>query len=1261
MQKKEDMMGEKSANSSSPQKIKEENEKKSNLTKNEIPKFYIKNGFGEYTNTCVISAEYNDLGDRVYWNKNNLSLLSGQFKRLFDKTPSDLKRYYLHFRNGTPMKFIIDYDQKVSLGIKMPKDYIGVIEYEISKWLSELFKTDVSYNLYDSTRESKISRHILYHGIYFTNVEYGKQLLHFIKDKLYRKDDENGYYKQYADLIDDQIYKNGGSVRFYNCHKISDIKSKKVEGARFIGKNNANWSYHFHSCINFNYELCVDNVFKQSLLSDKSYMSNGILGDNSSKKQIYESRNNYNRESSDLEAQIKNLFTDDLLKNQLIDSYNSLNDKTHWKIIGFENKGYLGVQLRLRHIYQIKYKCMCCGKDNSDQDHILQYKIIKKTHKIIDSIKNISSEIQLENNVTIQNINNFNSNTFETQNIEDLEDNYYEEDSDDYEEDIEESVNDDTEDSFNSVDNDNTKTKNSTKNIKYVDNLFVVRKCWHDNGKLIPVYHCNQNIPTEIYKKYMNIMKKQIRDKLTERVKLTIKETLPLDIKYDFEFNSKYICDSLQPEMLTKKCSLIHGEPGCGKTRFLINFINQFKSKGQRNNCIIIANRQSYAYFSHKIFSSLGFKNYLNKDTKEILGKKPPSRVIISLQSFWRLNINDIFYHDIIIDESEACLSSFNSKTLNQVIQDNTTKDKTNKDKNCDKNLELCSVRAMKSIKNFVTVLNKSNRTIFLDGFLTQKTYDFCIKLFGIENIFSVRNRYRTMEFNATNFSHISAFEQNIYSCIQNGDNISIAVNINKYARKIQDRILTKFPDLAGKILLVNKDDTENNLISILLNDSKLSNFRVLIYTPKLLNGVSIDIKNHFSSIHLYVGNNSCCVRDICQMLRRIRNPISNNLYFFCEDFVTSGLPLSYHKLYQQCYHISRSTTQVLRSHFIPDFYDLPSCIISAITNTILEDNYSQTCIKEVLLGYLNYLGCTISTNDDDSSDQIKISSDLTQLFKSEKDKQTLSIKQRIIDNLDIPSDSDYKNIITHNSININRFHNSCFQKRYLSIISTFSPHLLPFYLDVNLELDIPLFQSLMSNPDGCSQFFSSKGKNLTLLTPTLNNLKLINSPAHDLFFNRIKSPDLFVPFLLSLHPNFISATFSNISSLVPLYNSMDSNTLAFHLQFSKWLLILKLPLSNIYDYHYPRSRFNDIPNHYYDKLHSLLPKSTEYRHIPVKYYSEQHKFNLFKLIMSKSYSHSVSSFPSELLLINNKNVQQYDFSIDFSLPSLPLFSLIRT
>ncbi len=166
------------------------------------------------------------------------------FIDIYKDLPDIHKRIHTHFYEGHPMKALIDFDynicpQKEHLTKELIEKYMKII----CNFVRSKYGEHIDHIIYDNSRNNKISYHILFHGFYFLTIQQGKDFTSYICDQLMR------YSKigiEISTYIDKQIYRNGGSIRFYQSHKYHLLESKK-RIANISNESINDWIYHFPS------------------------------------------------------------------------------------------------------------------------------------------------------------------------------------------------------------------------------------------------------------------------------------------------------------------------------------------------------------------------------------------------------------------------------------------------------------------------------------------------------------------------------------------------------------------------------------------------------------------------------------------------------------------------------------------------------------------------------------------------------------------------------------------------------------------------------------------------------------------------------------------------------------------------------------------------------------------------------------------------------------------------------------------------------
>jgi hypothetical protein len=101
-----------------------------------------------------------------------------------------------------------------------------------------------------------------------------------------------------------------------------------------------------------------------------------------------------------------------------------------------------------------------------------------------------------------------------------------------------------------------------------------------------------------------------------------------------------------------------------------------------------------------------------------------------------------------------------------------------------------------------------------------------------------------------------------------------------------------EFNSIDDDILVINSETMLDDNVKEALKNPNLNfaKYAGIIYSPSVQSGLSYDVKNTIHSIYGIFGNCSNSSNDICQMLHRIRHPISNELKV-CIEMFNFGTP----------------------------------------------------------------------------------------------------------------------------------------------------------------------------------------------------------------------------------------------------------------------------------------------------------------------------------------------------------------------------------
>ena len=234
---------------------------------------------------------------------------------------------------------------------------------------------------------------------------------------------------------------------------------------------------------------------------------------------------------------------------------------------------------------------------------------------------------------------------------------------------------------------------------------------------------------------------------------------LPMEV-YD---NSKYM-KSIQDD---KKFVICQSPMGSGKTFAMIDLIKRHRPE----RVLVLSSRQTF---------TLNIKNDLNKSLldvgiefktyKDLDDLRKCSYLIVQMESLCRLEECKAF-DLVLIDESEACLKQFNSRTM---IQEKG--------------------KLWKNLSIFNKLLSLSKRNVFLDAFLSNRTIDLVESMTSKDSdaIISVNMTMPTQR-HAYHYIHKATWEEKLLDDICRGKRVVVFWGSLKEGLEFERDVLEMF------------------------------------------------------------------------------------------------------------------------------------------------------------------------------------------------------------------------------------------------------------------------------------------------------------------------------------------------------------------------------------------------------------------------------------------------------------------------------------
>jgi hypothetical protein len=320
-----------------------------------------------------------------------------------------------------------------------------------------------------------------------------------------------------------------------------------------------------------------------------------------------------------------------------------------------------------------------------------------------------------------------------------------------------------------------------------------------------------------------------------EGYKKFIEKNKTIKISFPFtpsvKINQKYITqDTYSQNLINNDVVCLKSNMNTGKTWCLPNLFPDYPVK------VVVYFRISLNVSIYNKWKDYGFELYSDIKDDVIKTEKHPN-IIIQIDSLHRIQgkVDLLLLDEIESTHEHICGSQY-----------------------IDKNREYASLR---------NLIKYTPKIICMDANLKDETVNM---FFNKKKVVKVQNYYHS-------FSHLkcdfyndkTALINKLYEMLSAGKNIVIPTNSKKLANNLYATSTKKFPKL--KVLKMDSDSDYTDV-------TKWDEYNVVIYTPKIVAGVSFD-KLHFHSVVAFFINNSSNAEPSSQMLFRVRHLIDNNMF----------------------------------------------------------------------------------------------------------------------------------------------------------------------------------------------------------------------------------------------------------------------------------------------------------------------------------------------------------------------------------------------
>jgi len=200
-------------------------------------------------------------------------------------------------------------------------------------------------------------------------------------------------------------------------------------------------------------------------------------------------------------------------------------------------------------------------------------------------------------------------------------------------------------------------------------------------------------------------------------------------------------------------------------------------------------------------------------------------------------------------------------------------------------NSDTCQFKRVAILETFTQLLRNAERVIGSDADLTRRSVDYMGGLMGVSNPWVVVNQWQATGKTAITYDKPQDWLSDLLECVKNGDRPLIHTAAQKVdsdygSINLEKLIKTLFPDL--RVLRIDREAVSTpghpaygcigNLNEILVN------YDVVITTPVMETGVSIDIKGHFNRVFAY-GSGVQTVEAFGQSLERLREDVPRHIF----------------------------------------------------------------------------------------------------------------------------------------------------------------------------------------------------------------------------------------------------------------------------------------------------------------------------------------------------------------------------------------------
>jgi len=326
---------------------------------------------------------------------------------------------------------------------------------------------------------------------------------------------------------------------------------------------------------------------------------------------------------------------------------------------------------------------------------------------------------------------------------------------------------------------------------------------------------------------------------------------------WSFETTQERWVRPLEDTLTRHKIVCVKAMMGSGKTTAVKNAILKLKPR----SILILSPRRLFADSLRADMRAMGIRvdHYKSFD-----GVIDSYKVIVQMESLGKI-VGGIVYEMLIVDESESCLKTFSSSTMDT------------RHVACFNTLQRC-VRGAKYV-------------IAMDAFLSPRTI-LAMHIMTRDDPKGLFIDYAHQPIQRRGI-HINAkkmFFKIIVQKVKAGEKPYVFCG----SKKVAQELVKELTKLAGKTVLFYhgemKQATRDTMKDVV---TAWKDVDVVVTTPCITVGINYDLdrieggwlpEHQFDCAFAYISNHSCCPRDVMQSLCRVRSYKSNDVYFTFSD-----------------------------------------------------------------------------------------------------------------------------------------------------------------------------------------------------------------------------------------------------------------------------------------------------------------------------------------------------------------------------------------